>query len=117
MSATGAAVMIAINVIFVPKVGYMACAWGGFAGYGTCMLMSYFIGQKKGYIAYPLKEIGRYVLLAAVLYVIYLGCKPLATWLSLIINTVLIGLYVAYLLKKDLPAASLPVIGKYFRKK
>lgn len=117
MSATGAAVMIAINVIFVPKVGYMACAWGGLAGYGTCMLMSYFIGQKKGYIAYPLKEIGRYVLLAAVLYVIYLGCKPFATWLSLLINTVLIGIYAAYLLKKDLPVSSLPVIGKYFRKK
>ena len=34
MSAIGAAVMIAVNVIFVPKVGYWACAWGGFAGYG-----------------------------------------------------------------------------------
>ncbi|MCQ2084447.1 MAG: lipopolysaccharide biosynthesis protein [Bacteroidaceae bacterium] len=116
MSSTGAAVMIAINVIFVPKYGYMACAWGGFAGYGTCMLMSYFIGQSKGYIAYPMKEIGRYVLLAAALYIIYLGCKPLATWLSLIANTILICIYIAYIIKKDLPLASLPVIGRYFKK-
>lgn len=61
MSFVGAAVMIAVNVIFVPKVGYMACAWGGFAGYGTAMLMSYILGQKY----YPVKyEMGRILLFA-----------------------------------------------------
>lgn len=116
MSGIGAAVMICINWIFVPQYGYMACAWGGFAGYGTCMLLSYFIGQKKSPINYPLMDIFKYVLLAAVLYVIYLGAEPLPTWLSLIINTGLICIYLAYLIKKDLPLASLPVIGKYFKK-
>jgi O-antigen/teichoic acid export membrane protein len=116
MSGIGAAVMICINWIFVPKYGYMACAWGGFAGYGTCMLLSYFIGQKKSPINYPLMDIFKYVLLAAVLYVVYLGAKPLPTWLALIINTVLIGIYLIYLVRKDLPLSSIPVIGKYFRK-
>ena len=96
----------------------MACAWGGFAGYATCMLLSYFIGQKKSPINYPLKEIAVYVLLAAVLYVIYLYVdrKELSGWLTFIINTGLICIYLAYLIKKDLPLSSLPVIGKYFRK-
>jgi len=116
MSGIGAAVMIAINILFVPKYGYMACAWGGFAGYGTCMLLSYFIGQKKSPINYPLGEISIYVLLAAVLYVVYWFCKDLPVWLSLTINTVLICIYMAYIFKKDLPLGSLPVIGKYFRK-
>lgn len=116
MSGIGAAVMISINFLFVPRYGYMACAWGGFAGYGTCMLLSYFIGQKKNPVNYPLKEIGIYVFLAAVLYVIYLLCKDLPVWLSLLINTGLICIYLAYLFKKDLPLRSLPVIGKYFRK-
>ena len=31
-SLTGCAVLVAINVIFIPQYGYMACAWGGFAG-------------------------------------------------------------------------------------
>ena len=114
-SFIGCAVLLAINWIFVPRYGYIACAWGGFAGYGVCMLLSYFIGQKKSPIRYPLGEIGMYFLIAAVLYVIYLGCKPLPTWLSLIINTVLICIYLAYLFKKDLPLKSLPVIGKYFK--
>ena len=116
MSGIGAAVMICINWLFVPKYGYMACAWGGFAGYGTCMLLSYFIGQKKSPINYPLMDIFKYVLLAAVLYVVYLGAKPLPIWLALTINTVLIGIYLAYLFKKDLPLSSLPVIGKYFHR-
>lgn len=116
MSGIGAAVMICINWLFVPKYGYMACAWGGFAGYGTCMLLSYFIGQKKSPINYPLMDIFKYVLLAAVLYVVYLGAKPLPIWLALTINTVLIGIYLAYLFKKDLPLSSLPVIGKHFRR-
>ena len=117
-SFIGCAVLLAINFIFVPSYGYMACAWGGFAGYGTCMLLSYFIGQKKSPINYPLGEIGLYVLLAAVLYVIYLyvDSKSLPLWLSLCINTVLIGIYLTYLIKKDLPLASLPVVGKYFKK-
>ena len=115
-SFIGCAVLLAINFIFVPKYGYMACAWGGFAGYGVCMLLSYFVGQKKSPINYPLKDIFMYVLLAAMLYVVYWFCKDLPMWLSLTINTILIDIYLAYLIKKDLPLKSLPVIGKYFRK-
>jgi len=68
MSAVGATVMILVNVIFVPRIGYWACAWGGFAGYGTAMLMSYFIGQKEYPIRYDLKSIGLFTAVAAVLY-------------------------------------------------
>jgi hypothetical protein len=33
------------------------------------------------------------------------------------VNTILIGLFVAYIVKKDLPLAEIPVIGKYFKRK
>jgi O-antigen/teichoic acid export membrane protein len=68
-SLAGCAVLIAVNVLFIPRFGYMACAWAGFAGYGVAMLLSYFVGQKKYPIRYDLKAIGGYVLLAAALYV------------------------------------------------
>lgn len=68
MSAIGVAVMIGINVAFVPRYGYMACAWGGFAGYGTAMLLSYFIGQKKQAIAYDMKNFFAAFGLALLLY-------------------------------------------------
>ena len=66
-SGIGCAVLLIVNFIFVPKYGYMACAWGGFAGYGVAMLTSYFVGQKYYPLAYPLKEIGMYVGIAVVL--------------------------------------------------
>ena len=46
-SGIGCVVLVAVNVIFVPRYGYIACAWAGCAGYGTAMLLSYFVGQKK----------------------------------------------------------------------
>lgn len=71
ISAIGATVMICVNFIFVPRIGYWACAWGGFAGYGTAMLLCYFIGQKKYPIHYDMKTIGGFTALAAILYVCY----------------------------------------------
>ena len=40
-SLAGCAVLFAVNIIFIPKIGYWACAWGGLAGYGTAMILSY----------------------------------------------------------------------------
>ena len=116
-SGIGCAVLIALNVIFVPMYGYIACAWAGFAGYGTAMLLSYFVGQKKYPINYPIKEIMIYVVLAFILFVGMTEVnKYFSTIEACIINTVLILIFAAYLVKKDLPLKSLPVVGKYFRK-
>ncbi|MBQ0150857.1 MAG: lipopolysaccharide biosynthesis protein [Bacteroidales bacterium] len=97
MSAIGAGVMILVNVLFVPEWGYMACAWGGFAGYGIAMLLSYFIGQKKYPIRYDLKSIGAFALLAAVLYLAFQGVKSLALPVvaELAAGTVLLIAYMA----------------------
>lgn len=115
-SGLGCAVLVAINVVFVPRYGYMACAWAGFAGYATAMTVSYLVGQRHYPIRYPLGEIGRYVALAVVLFALmsYANghCSPL---LALLVNTVLIAVFAAYLVRRDFPLSSLPVVGKYFR--
>ena len=115
-SLAGCLVLIAVNIIFIPKIGYWACAWGGFAGYLTSMVLSYFVGQKKNPIDYPLKDIGTYLLLTGVLFAV-MEMLP-AEWPAIArigINTVLIGIFLAYVVKKDLPLKSLPYVGKYFR--
>ncbi len=116
-SLTGCAVLIAVNVIFIPKFGYMACAWGGFAGYATSMVLSYFVGQWKNPIQYDLKSIFTYILLAAVLFVV-MEILPEAwpAWLRILLNTVLILLFLLEIIHKDMPLHSLPVIGKKFQK-
>ena len=114
-SFAGCAVLIAINVSFVPIYGYMACAWAGFAGYGVAMLLSYFVGQKKYPIQYDLKSIGKYVAMAGVLYVISEYLPFESVWVLLVIRTCLLLAFIGYIVKNDFPLKSLPVVGKYFR--
>lgn len=117
-SLAGCAVLIAVNVLFIPRHGYMACAWGGCAGYGTAMLLSYAVGQKCNPIRYDLKGIFSYIVLAAVLYVA-MTCLPQTwpTWLRLILNMGVLLLFLIEVVRKDLPLHRLPVIGKKFKKR
>lgn len=117
-SGIGCAVLIAVNVIFVPHYGYMACAWGGVAGYGTAMLLSYFVGQKKYPIAYPLKSIFIYILMATLFTAImYALPKNWPMLVRLAINSVIILLYVGHVVFHEFPLSSLPLIGKYLKKR
>ena len=114
-SLIGCAVLVGINVLLIPKYSYHACAWAGFAGYGTAMLLSYFVGQKKYPIAYPLKSIAGYVLLAAILYVlgVYIPIENIV--LRLAWRTLLLIIFVAYIVYKDLPLKSIPVVNRFIK--
>ena len=117
-SLAGCIVLFAVNLLFIPRYGYMACAWGGVAGYGTAMTLSYIVGQRKNPINYPLREMFLYVVLTAVLFVGATFVNDhLSQWTALAVNTLLILLFVAVLIKRDFPLSSLPVVGKYFRKR
>ena len=94
ISTISVAVMIGINVLFVPKIGYWACAWGGFAGYGIAMLISYFLGQKKYPIHYNLKAIGLFVLIAGAMFAVYwFWLRTLPAWLQMTLGTLMLGVY------------------------
>ena len=115
-SGIGCVVLLAVNYIFVPKYGYMACAWGGVAGYGVAMATSYFVGQKYYPLNYPLKDIALYTILAAIAFtVMTLLHEKLSMWLSIAINTLLILCFIGMIIKRDLPLSKLPIIGKYFK--
>ena len=100
-SFAGCFVLIAVNVIFVPIYGYMACAWAGFCGYAVAMLLSYFVGQKKYPIHYDLKGIAVYVLVAMALY----GVSELVIIdnlaLRMTFRTVLLILFVGLIVKQE----------------
>jgi len=116
-SGIGCAVLIAVNVLFVPKYGYMACAWGGFAGYGCAMVLSYLVGQKHYPINYPLRDMCLYVVVAAALFAaMMLPVGPM--WLALAYRTLLLLLFVGFIYRKEHLGpmlARVPVIGRFFR--
>ena len=111
-SGIGCLVLFGVNIMFIPKFSYMACAWAGFAGYGAAMVLSYIVGQKKYPINYPLKDIALYVCLAVILYVC-MSCANvhLSTWPAIGINTVLILAFCAVIIKRDFPSPPSPLSG------
>ena len=115
-SGAGCLVLVIVNVVFVPRYGYMACAWAGFAGYGTAMLLSYFVGQKHYPINYPVKDMALYVVVAVVLCLAMRWANAsLPVWGALSANTLLLLAFAAMIVKRDFPLKQLPVIGKYFK--
>jgi O-antigen/teichoic acid export membrane protein len=118
LSLIGLVVTVLGNILFVPEYGYMACAWTAFFANLVMMVVSYFLGQKNYPIQYDLKSAGFYVVIAAFLFagIMFthgnIGCAGL----RLLVNTVLIGIYLLIVLKKDLPLQQIPIINKYFRK-
>ena len=117
-SLAGCIVLFAVNFIFIPRIGYWACAWGGFAGYFTAMTLSYFVGQKKNPIPYPVKDITTYFIAAMAAYAMMrYGQLHFSSWVSFVWNNVMILTFIFRIVKCDMPLSSLPVIGKKFKKK
>jgi O-antigen/teichoic acid export membrane protein len=114
-SGIGAVVLITVDVLLIPRFSYMACAWAGFAAYAVSMLLSYFIGQRYYKINYPLGDMAIYVIVTLVLYAAMTQTGELPLWGQLAVNTLLIAVFMALIVKRDFPLSSLPVIGKKFK--
>ena len=103
-SLAGCIVLFAVNILLIPTYGYWACAWGGFAGYGTAMILSYIIGQKKNPIPYPLKSIALYFITAMVAFALMeWGENYLPAWGSFLFSNLMILGFIVMIIKKDLP--------------
>lgn len=101
-SGIGAAVLIAVDVVFIPRFSYWACAWAGFVSYTVSMVLSYFFGQKYYPIKYPLKDIAFYVVLALVVFFLLDFCNNhLSMWLAIGVNTLLIAAFAVVIVKRD----------------
>ena len=61
ISVIGAVITIAINVVFIPLIGYYASAFATLAAYGTMMILSYLFGRKHYPIPYNFRKIVFYL--------------------------------------------------------
>ncbi len=101
ISIVGAAITIAFNLIFIHKIGFMACAYATLIAYGLMMLISYALGQKYYPVPYDINRIGIYLLLSAGLsFITYYYFDR-----DILIGTVFLLFYIAliaFLEKKEL---------------
>ena len=112
-SLGGLAVTLLLNIILVPRMGYMGCAWAAFFCYATMMVASYFTGRKRFPIPYQIGRITSYVIIAAALY----GLGLVTTTPSPIINygvrAVLLAIYIAIVMRRE----QIPLIHKNIQPK
>ncbi|MBQ8864965.1 MAG: lipopolysaccharide biosynthesis protein [Bacteroidaceae bacterium] len=102
-SLAGCIVLFAVNLWGIPRYSYMACAWGGFAGYGTAMLLSYIVGQRLYPIPYPLRSLAGYTVVAGTFYgAMTLVPSEWPMWQHLAVSTLLILAFAAIIYCKEL---------------
>jgi O-antigen/teichoic acid export membrane protein len=96
----GAIITLIINFLFIPKYGYMACAWATLASYATMMVISYITGQKYYPIKYNLRSVFVFTFIALSLYFVSTMYADINNKkIQLIINNFLLFIF-AYLFYK-----------------
>lgn len=89
----GALITIALNILLIPRIGYMGSAWANFFCYLAIMIISYFWGRRIYPVAYNLKKILAYTLLAVFLYFLSTVPEIRHDGLRLFFNTSLMVVY------------------------
>ena len=97
--------------------GFIASAWATLVCYFIMTALSYFFGQKYYPINYDVKKMTFYFIVALCFY--FIGTLPTIDneLLRLGYRTVLLILFVAIIVKRDIPLSTIPVLNRYFKKK
>jgi O-antigen/teichoic acid export membrane protein len=90
----GAIITLSINFMFIPKYGFMACAWATLASYSVMMVLSYILGQRYYPIKYNLRSIFVFTTFALGLYFISTTYSNMqSNLLKLLLNNILLALF------------------------
>ncbi len=116
LSTIGLVVTLVVNIALVPEFSYYGSAVASFLCYLCITAISYILSQKYFPIEYDNKSMAIYFVLAFVLFGAFYFLAPESMLVKLAMATVLLAVYIAILFKRDFPASSLPVVGKFFRK-
>jgi O-antigen/teichoic acid export membrane protein len=101
ITLVGAAVTVAVNLLFVPSYGYVAAAWAHIACYLSMVLVSYFIGQKLYPVKYEILKIMSYILLAVVLLFMSRIVSGDFENMNIVLDTALLFIFFAVIEIKD----------------
>lgn len=104
-SLVGVVITFVLQVIFVPRIGYMASAASSAVCYFAIMLLSYFVGRKYLTVPYDFKKIGTYTLITLLLlglFALVAHFLPTCPWAKMAVGTVLLLIYIGAAWRIDL---------------
>ena len=103
-SLLGVAITFGLQVVFVPRIGYMASALSSTVCYLVIMLLSYLVGRRHLTIPYDLRRIGIYTLVILTLLAVYYllaHLLPMNDWIKMGIGTILLIIYCGFFYRLD----------------
>ncbi len=101
ITVIGAAVTVLINLLFVPAYGYLASAWAHVASYGSMIVASFAMAEKRYKVDYKMKQYIPYFILAAGMVLFGRTFKYPGIAFELMINTGLIIVFIGFAQYRD----------------
>lgn len=101
VSMGGAVVTVVINVLFIPKFGYMASAWATLICYAGMALVSYLLGQKYYPVEYSVSSFVKYFGLALLLYFGFTYINAMFTLPPFVLSTVFMLVFLGFVWVQD----------------
>jgi O-antigen/teichoic acid export membrane protein len=101
ITLAGAVITVVINLVFIPKFGYMASAWAHVASYGSMVVLSFVLARKYYQIDYRMKQLIPYFFITIVLVVFDLKFHYNNMWIRICINTVFISIFLYFAQYRD----------------
>jgi len=94
----GAIITLILNIILIPKIGFIGSAWATLFCYFSMMIGSFLIGRKHYSIPYDLKRIASYIFLSFTLYKISVYFES-----SMLLNTIYLFVFIiaVFILEKS----------------
>lgn len=93
LSLVGGSVNIGLNLLLLPRVGYLGAAWATLIGYSVIGLIALLVSQRIRPMVYECRRLGLLVLLALVIFLAghFVALSP--SWLSVAGRVALLSLY------------------------
>lgn len=117
ITVIGAVITLIINYAFIPRFGYLACAWATFFCYGSMMVVSFVWGQKHYRVPYATKKLVAYIVISVALFGLHTLFFRLnsGVWANRGVGVVLLSLFGLLVIRVERKEfMKLPYVGKLF---
>lgn len=115
-SLAGCLITVLLNILLVPKFGYIACAYASLVSYGVMMVASYIVGQRIYPIAYDLKSAKFYTALTLMLFAAMRGFEFENQLAQMGVTTLVLLIFVTIFVRRDVDLKQIPYINRLIKR-
>ena len=101
ITGIGALLTVVLNILFIPKYSYLACAWIHLISNAVMMIITLVLGNKYYRIHYDYKRISEIIAVAAGFYILFAITKSDNSGYNFLIGSLVLGGFIFYSIKRE----------------